>query len=226
MNISHQDELIEAFEDPSVPRYMFVRNPYSRLVSGFEDKVVGENQNVGLAKYRKGSPFFDFVDAMLHSNVENKHFKILSEQCGVDQDVRYDSYLRLEQTRCWYSDFLATLGLQHLGSQGWRIVHKAKFLQGHNKLPALGAGDDCFYRAQGCTCSSMIRGCTGRASIASDRSTSALTTHFTPSLAAKVTRWAATDLAEFGYPVYKGGNAVAYQEQMSACLESRWNLER
>eukprot|EP00928_Gymnodinium_smaydae_P034831 TRINITY_DN2459_c0_g2_i1.p1 TRINITY_DN2459_c0_g2~~TRINITY_DN2459_c0_g2_i1.p1 ORF type:complete len:396 (-),score=40.94 TRINITY_DN2459_c0_g2_i1:307-1395(-) len=216
MNISHQDELLQAFSDPSVPRYMFVRNPYSRLVSGFEDKVVDNNLTGGIAGYELGSPFSAFVDAMVPNSVENKHFKILSEQCGVDQDVHYDSYLKLEQTRCWYSNFVATLGLQRLSSQGWMVKHKAKFLKGHNKVPALGAGDDCFYRASGCTCSSMNRGCTGKASTPSDRSTSALSTHFPASVAAKVTSWAARDLAKFGYPAYDG-NAVAYQKQISAC---------
>eukprot|EP00928_Gymnodinium_smaydae_P057863 TRINITY_DN4108_c0_g1_i3.p1 TRINITY_DN4108_c0_g1~~TRINITY_DN4108_c0_g1_i3.p1 ORF type:complete len:404 (-),score=41.04 TRINITY_DN4108_c0_g1_i3:172-1320(-) len=217
MKIAHQEELIQAFADPSVPRYMFVRNPYSRLVSGFEDKIVGENQKGGLAGYKRGSPFSDFVDAMLPNSSENKHFKLLSEQCGVDRGVLYDSYLRLEQTRCWYSNFLATMGLQRFASHGWMIARKSKFLKTHNKLPALGAGDDCYYRAPGCTCSSMIHGCTGRASVASDRSTSALASHFTASLAAKVTRWAATDLAEFGYPAYEGASAVAYQERISTC---------
>eukprot|EP00928_Gymnodinium_smaydae_P057862 TRINITY_DN4108_c0_g1_i2.p1 TRINITY_DN4108_c0_g1~~TRINITY_DN4108_c0_g1_i2.p1 ORF type:complete len:405 (-),score=33.20 TRINITY_DN4108_c0_g1_i2:90-1241(-) len=218
MTISHQEELIQAFADPSVPRYMFVRNPYSRLVSGFEDKINTKHKlKVGVAGYKRGSPFSDFVDAMVHNDQENKHFKLLSEQCGVDQDVSYDSYLRLEQTRCWYSNFLATLGLHRLSSHGWTNAGTSQLPQRHNENPALGADDDCFYRAPGCSCRSMIHGCTGTASVASDRSTPALAAHFTASLAAKITRWAATDLVEFGYPAYEGGNAVAYQEQISMC---------
>eukprot|EP00873_Tetraselmis_striata_P029687 jgi/Tetstr1/449951/TSEL_037005.t1 len=150
-------------EDPARARFMFVRNPYSRLLSGFLDKAV---HPVGILnpanpKNRRsdtilghGGPYTDspaeflrFVETMNQMMARqpglpgmNGHFAPLTFRCGLNAGITYDFFLKVEETDTWYPDLVTLLGLADATAAGWE------------RKNSTGAGDGCFHKIPGMSC--------------------------------------------------------------------------
>lgn len=111
---------------------MWVRNPYTRLLSGFLEKLSGgkwHHRNV----VAHGGPyestpegFESFVERLVymrdHGIAVNNHFAPLAERCGIDSGMQYDLYLRVEEIDMWYAEVVDFLGLREAVKSGWGIA--------------------------------------------------------------------------------------------------------
>jgi hypothetical protein len=116
---------------------MWVRNPYSRLLSAFLDKGVntpGEKSWQDKVK-RLGGPYYDspqefhrflrnIVDVWEEGEALDYHFKPQSRLCGLPQGVRYDFYLKVEDMAVWFADLVSLLGLEDAVATGWGADYK------------------------------------------------------------------------------------------------------
>jgi hypothetical protein len=127
-----RDDIVEKVSDPSALRFMWVRNPYSRLLSGFLDKAVNAPEwwQIRFRIWEFGGPYGDspdeflrFVKTMLKMHSEGKHidphFSPQVEHCGLPQGMRYDFYLKVEEMEEWYADLIHILGMEKTVSSGW-----------------------------------------------------------------------------------------------------------
>lgn len=129
--MSHGD-LVADVSDPYILRFLWLRNPYSRLLSGFLDKGVispwGGIHNNHMADY--GAPyepsppeFLRFVKALTTMRADGAqmdyHFVPQAEQCGLSHGMQYDFHLKVENIHVWYPDLISVLGLEDVVSSGW-----------------------------------------------------------------------------------------------------------
>ena len=217
------DECDKYSEDVAVPRFMMVRNPYSRLLSGFMDKCVGQPERA-LALLPSGfagdvcasisdpvRAFPAFVAAVIDEDPGrlNGHFSLLSEHCHVD--AGYDYYLPTEQMVHWYEPFVAALDLGETVRTGWNVSTK----WWHND------GSECFYHPPGLGCDGAPLSTAGAGPLAmgsfhATGSDARLGEFYTPELARAVSEWAKADLEEFGYPAWDGVDGAGYLRRISA----------
>eukprot|EP00951_Prasinocladus_malaysianus_P043351 scaffold539968_cov53-Prasinocladus_malaysianus.AAC.1 len=96
---------------------MIVRDPYSRLLSGFLDKACyptpgswTENMNSEYGGPYQETPeeFGRFVSHLVSKRVRGElidpHFSPLFDHCGLSTGMRYDLYLKAEEMDEWYAD--------------------------------------------------------------------------------------------------------------------------
>merc|ERR1719181_322973 len=211
-------------KDVAVPRFMMVRNPYSRLLSGFMDKCVGtasDKLHVGLlpsgfAGHVCASiddpvrAFPAFVAAVIDEDPDrlNGHFSLLSEHCHVD--AGYDYYLPTEQTVHWYEPFVAALDLGEAVRTGWDL--STQWWRND--------GSKCFYHPPGLRCDGAPLGTVRAGALSGDSfhatgSDARLGEFYTPELARAVSEWAKADLEEFGYPAWDGVDGAGYLRRIS-----------
>lgn len=156
--------------------FIFVRNPYVRLLSGFLHVVtkvirskrcfvvcgdafsvcpLPDNDSSEVQQQVLGSPraFAAFVRD-LHSfhaagmmGRADIHIKPLSLQCGLQHGLRYSFILKLEEEHQWYPELVKFLGMEELVASGWAKFN-APEEEFHRDL-------DCFYRPTWMTCSEM-----------------------------------------------------------------------
>jgi hypothetical protein len=148
--------LSSAIAQAHLPRFMIVRNPYVRLLSGFLDKIVKEKRyRMGPPDYKPYESFDVFVDRLIYHqkyNVKdedfNNHFRLMSGNCLVHANMTYDYYLPLEQMQYWYEPLMQALDLIPMVQQGWNVTTTQFF--GSPDTP-------CFYKAPNRTCDDMFR---------------------------------------------------------------------
>lgn len=139
-------EIFEAaVKNKTIPRIMLVRNPYSRLLSGFLDKVNVTNANqrrmffkgfkdksgafATFAKYVRGVHERDIEPTNRKAPFLNDHYMLQSDKCFIPSGIRYDYVLKVEHTAIWYPFLINLLGLQKAASTGWNFTnswHKTK----------------------------------------------------------------------------------------------------
>ena len=193
-------------------RFMVVRNPYSRLLSGYLDKCILQGNlcpvDVSLARKNPVSGFAQLVAHIRSGANLNSHFTLLTQHCGIQDG--YDYYLPTEQMDLWYSPFSNLTGLTQALRFGWNMT--THWWSGKS---------ECFYQVRGHDCdghsSDGVLGGVGHSFHASSAD-SQLDVFFNPSLARAVTNWAEPDLAEFGYRPWGGVNGLAYLRSISARL--------
>ena len=130
-----REAIVARISDPENLRFMWLRNPYSRLLSGFLDKGVGgnvnENYNIRMDNY--GAPFeptpgefLRFIKALLSMRADgahiDEHFRPQAEQCGLQHGMQYDFHLKVEDIHVWYPDLIALFGLEDTVSSGWSFL--------------------------------------------------------------------------------------------------------
>jgi len=133
-------EIFEAaVKNKSIPRIMLVRNPYSRLLSGFLDKVNVTNA-VQRRLFFKGfkdksgayASFVKYVRGVHERDIEptnrkapflNDHYMLQSDKCFIPGGMRYDYILKVEHTAIWYPFLINLLGLQKVASSGWNFTN-------------------------------------------------------------------------------------------------------
>ena len=112
--------------DSTIPRFMFVRNPFSRVISGWTDKTDQDYY----ATFNRSMGFEKFVYHLrdnrfsLHREV-NDHFYPLVNKCLQFGGITYDYFLKVEQMDYWYGPFIRKLKLEGVVSSGWEEYHAA-----------------------------------------------------------------------------------------------------
>eukprot|EP00729_Bicosta_minor_P005263 gene5263-17584_t len=148
----------EVLKSPDVPRFMFVRNPYARLLSGFVDKIEHAKNGEKLSFMSphdqfKADGFPDFVGAVASlGNAQyqlDEHFTPLSVHCGMQSGTEWDYYLPVEDMDEWYEPFVQALGIVEDVSTGWTNVSTEWFQN--------PAHSPCFFVTSGCnSCREMF----------------------------------------------------------------------
>eukprot|EP00316_Scyphosphaera_apsteinii_P004972 CAMPEP_0119312562 /NCGR_PEP_ID=MMETSP1333-20130426/26884_1 /TAXON_ID=418940 /ORGANISM="Scyphosphaera apsteinii, Strain RCC1455" /LENGTH=266 /DNA_ID=CAMNT_0007317203 /DNA_START=199 /DNA_END=999 /DNA_ORIENTATION=- len=198
----------------NIPRFMVVRNPYSRLLSGYLDKCILKSEsgpcpmNVSHARKNPVSGFAELVARVQSKAKLNAHFSLLTHHCGIQ--AGYDYYLRVEQIDQWYSPFVNVTGLARAVRFDW------------NKTTHWWIGkSQCFHQVVGQDCDGQSLNVSdsfntgGGHSFHATSSNSRLDEFYNVSLAWAVTEWARPDLVEFGYPLWGGVNGDAYLRNIS-----------
>lgn len=205
----------QAASDPNVARFMFVRNPYSRLLSGFREKVeTRQVKSMYPRGYDDSTGFPGFVDALVENGLRvNNHFTPLSTACGLPQKFHYDYYLKVEHLDLWYEPFVDYLGLKESVSSGWNITTKWFSNPYHH---------DCFFSKAGCTCENMFTekcprptGYDSSAKLpftfhATHSKADILNQYYTEDTTEKVTQYYGSDFKEFQYGQWTGKNDSIY----------------
>jgi hypothetical protein len=109
-----------------VKQLLLVRNPHTRLLSGYLDQVVGKRAAgrfpAGYDPFVWGSALpaggFDaFVRAVVGAKELEDHFKLQCEQCGIHVGMEY-RYLKVEDMNEWYDEIICMLSLQDAAGSG------------------------------------------------------------------------------------------------------------
>mmetsp|Transcript_7201 Transcript_7201/g.12132 ORF Transcript_7201/g.12132 Transcript_7201/m.12132 type:complete len:283 (+) Transcript_7201:182-1030(+) len=221
------DEFAAAVAKSAAPRFMLVRNPYSRFLSAYLDKVRLQNKTaLWPRRFRDGldHSFAALINATCAPGVKDvdRHFLPLSRSClmskpGAAPSHPYDFFLKVEQIERWYLPFVRAIGLESTVKHGWN----ASTYWWHSQR-------DCFYAPAGVTCAVFhkldsataasaappAQGTSMPASFHATGADSQLNTYYTPKLAEAVTRCAENDLAIFGYPRWNGVDGLAYLRRL------------
>lgn len=141
---SHEQHINDVSNDSAI-RMMWIRNPYSRILSAFLDKMHEPHGQQAkrwkrIVKYHGGpyestpEGFERFVERLLYmrdNNIEvNPHFTPMAEHCGIDKGMQYDLYLQVEKINEWYAEVIDLLGLSEFVKSGWSSLQV-------NDMPAL-----------------------------------------------------------------------------------------
>lgn len=212
-------QISTALADAKVPRIRIVRNPYSRLLSGYIDKFEKEKMKAVGFDPNSENGFFNFLKALTdprrNSPVRNNiHFALQSKICSANY-LRYDYYLPVEQIDDWYTPLVEGIGLQNTVSSGWNL--NPNYYKDKDKMKStrlyFHSKSNCFYTSARVPC-------------AADRNVSSLnneadptvveTFHATgsdklwkkyynnPEVIQLATNYARKDLDMFGYPEWDG----------------------
>ena len=169
-----------ALKDSSIPRIMLVRNPYSRILSGYLDKVDAANFTANPLQRRQffkgfksksgGFPAFakyvkEVHERDIHPNNTkraflNDHYALQSDKCFIPQGMRFDYYLKIEHISLWYPFLISLLGLQKAASSGWNFTTswRPAAINNSNKNASdlhrvlSPSPQSCFYTAPGQSC--------------------------------------------------------------------------
>eukprot|EP00511_Aplanochytrium_stocchinoi_P013045 CAMPEP_0204891496 /NCGR_PEP_ID=MMETSP1349-20130617/27376_1 /ASSEMBLY_ACC=CAM_ASM_000710 /TAXON_ID=215587 /ORGANISM="Aplanochytrium stocchinoi, Strain GSBS06" /LENGTH=248 /DNA_ID=CAMNT_0052056903 /DNA_START=228 /DNA_END=974 /DNA_ORIENTATION=+ len=145
------EEFHNALMNSTIKRFMFVRNPYSRLLSAYLDKVILQHKRgVYPHRFKESSGFPGFLHALRNENRRGVFTRFtyapLSKLCEIPKGMKYDYYLKIEQMKYWYKPFINHLDMQAAVSLGWNVT--TKWFHGGNQ--------SCFYASPGQTCASMF----------------------------------------------------------------------
>ena len=97
----------------STRRFMIVRAPHARLLSGYLDKVVPQ-----LRDHPEVDGFGGFVRAIVADPHPDGHFELQSQKCGLPEGIQYE-YLRLEEEAEWYPRLACELRIEAALTRGW-----------------------------------------------------------------------------------------------------------
>ena len=81
---------LRRLKDPTVPRYMIVRHPHARLLSGYLGKVLRKpTPAIWPSGYKASSGFAGFVLAVTSARVLDGHFTLMAHHCGISTGMSY-----------------------------------------------------------------------------------------------------------------------------------------
>lgn len=141
-NLDSREKVLAKVHDPGSMRFMWLRNPYSRLLSAFLEKICsGKWRGVFGGPFSCTPPEFGRYIRALLSRADrgayiDPHFTLQVDHCGLGRGVEYDYYLKVEESNEWYPEFMALAGLAGAAKHGWG---------------RLGA-PDCFMELPGLSC--------------------------------------------------------------------------
>jgi len=222
-----------AKSNPPPPSIVFVRNPYTRFLSAYLDKVVGIR---GSSRVSFNGDFGAFVKLvcketlkrLLHPGSDgdksgpaaDEHFGAESGKCGLNMGFVYDLVLRVEEQPMWYETLVTMLGLKETVQMFDGTVPKDGMSLSHNKSL-------CFYKPPGLECADLFTTAepkvyqgestagdsskagedqVGHATDAADQ----LAEYYTPKIAHAVTALYIHDFYRFDYPTWDGKNGKTF----------------
>mmetsp|Transcript_26421 Transcript_26421/g.66426 ORF Transcript_26421/g.66426 Transcript_26421/m.66426 type:complete len:381 (+) Transcript_26421:414-1556(+) len=147
------EQLMDKMQDPATLRFMWVRNPYTRLVSAFLDKICGRPKR-WLARIKElgggklltcdAAGFLKLLQSLNSMADRGEHMKSLfalqKDRCGLPYGMQYDYFLKVEHEAEWYPEFVSMTGLADVARHGWA--------EGASKLGV----PECFMELPGLTC--------------------------------------------------------------------------
>ena len=94
LNVFHRGPTVlyglRRLKDPTVPRYMIVRHPHARLLSGYLGKVLKRpNPAIWPQGYNSSSGFAGFVQAVTRARTLDGHFTLMAHHCGISTGMSY-----------------------------------------------------------------------------------------------------------------------------------------
>lgn len=240
LRLPHFKEFYSAINDTSVPRFLLVRNPYTRALSGYLDKVASAPLNVSCpysAGFNRSLGFEEFTTYLRTTyNTRgrvNDHFMPITSKCYHRGGMSFDFNLKVEHMAHWYEPFVRYLSLQSEVSSGWNFSsawHRSN--------------ESCFYSAPGKTCDQMFSSSNSvgysaassspgggspvaasedpvSAALRRGRSThdqhaeAKLQQYYSPHSATEISKFAHLDFSRFRYPLWDGVNPAAYLRNVS-----------
>lgn len=101
--------------DPGMTIMLIVRNPYSRLLSGWLDKRK-------FPQFNLPQKFADFVWYVSNTSDMklNEHFKPMASFCGVREGMLFTDILKLEEVDVWGPEIVRRLNLTDAVKSGWK----------------------------------------------------------------------------------------------------------
>lgn len=161
-----REKIVAKILEPSSLRFMWVRNPYVRVLSGFLDKICSQREwmlrSKMWAEYRlwlgngtefscTPEDFYRYVNALVaarDAGVEiNPHLDVQANLCGLLQGVQYDFYLKVEEEDIWYPEFISLAGLEDAARNNWSFETN---IRAHTTMKH--DVPDCFLELPGMTC--------------------------------------------------------------------------
>ena len=200
---------MKSAQDKDISRYMFVRNPYSRILSAYLDKVVEYHGKMKIHHpiFNSSLTFLNFLQNLQKTPTEqwNDHLTPLSSKCFLDKtNVSYTHYLKVEQIDQWYPDVIRRLRLED-AVMGWNFSQHSIVTHG------------CFYEVIKGNCSATAKIVSGSlknvnaSKLPTQRTADKLLgRYFGPQEAQLATQMYHRDLKEFQYPLWDGKNAMSY----------------
>lgn len=204
LNTYTQPNIDAMLRDDWMPRIAIVRNPYARVLSAYQNKIVTDSKRWRYHKHlglRSAEPTFEeFVKALqrwqrshaaglrVQSGLDH-HFALQSSMCGFSMDtsteMSYDYVLKVEETNTWYTALIQKLNLTQHVESGW-------------------PGKRCFFSAPDAECDGQRMDDTGSfSSLSWDHhgtgAAASLAEMYSPETARIVSDLYAVDIAAFGY---------------------------
>mmetsp|Transcript_42212 Transcript_42212/g.109474 ORF Transcript_42212/g.109474 Transcript_42212/m.109474 type:complete len:395 (+) Transcript_42212:98-1282(+) len=142
------DKLVAKMRDPATLRFIWVRNPYTRLLSAFLDKICGEHvKRFAGTVYPQTCDAAGFLNLLRVLNsmadrgeVVHRLFALQKYKCGLPAGMQYDYFLKVECEAEWYAEFVSITGLADTARHGWAGGASAE------EVP------DCFMELPGLSC--------------------------------------------------------------------------
>eukprot|EP01023_Acetabularia_acetabulum_P030321 TRINITY_DN2853_c0_g5_i1.p1 TRINITY_DN2853_c0_g5~~TRINITY_DN2853_c0_g5_i1.p1 ORF type:complete len:364 (+),score=31.41 TRINITY_DN2853_c0_g5_i1:105-1094(+) len=131
------EKLHDLLFERNIPRYLFVRDPYVRAISMYNDKIARQHKdqamylnNIGLNSSDTNVSFSQFVETLyLHpsqklnninkENPLNLHFVSQSELCGLNLGLKYNYVFKQEDVNFWFDCFVKQINFAEEVMHGW-----------------------------------------------------------------------------------------------------------
>eukprot|EP00873_Tetraselmis_striata_P035729 jgi/Tetstr1/455993/TSEL_042771.t1 len=223
-----KEQAFDAVADRATIHMMWVRNPYARLLSAFLDKVLGKFRDLPITA-ALGGPFEDspsefarfvrgVLDARSRGVVQEVHWQLQTETCGLSEGVKYHFYLKEEEVNTWYVELMSLFGLDGDARPGphqeqnrcfYRVAGRscqetASLITHHMLNVTLGLPPD-LRRYSGAGAGEQLPEYMVQATTTHARNahTKLGTYYSTREVIADATEYLRNDLREFGYPVMR-----------------------
>ena len=175
---------------------ILVRNPYTRFISWYEDKVV--RQRIIKDIYSIEEAIFRLISGNL---TDVHHTRPQSAYCGQLRGLTYGAIYKVENISSWYPSFIKQFNLYNFVETGWE----------HCAHSFVRKRTSCFFSPESHSCESyfsqdypVVHGKDGPCQYTSHSTCSRTPFKLTPSQAQAITRFYKDDFIRFGYPSWDG----------------------
>eukprot|EP01025_Chloroclados_australasicus_P057020 TRINITY_DN7099_c0_g3_i2.p1 TRINITY_DN7099_c0_g3~~TRINITY_DN7099_c0_g3_i2.p1 ORF type:complete len:331 (+),score=22.13 TRINITY_DN7099_c0_g3_i2:354-1346(+) len=146
LNFMNMQQVTEILENKSLPKIVFVRNPFIRAISMYQDKIrhkERQQQMLGMDP-TKGISFQAFIE-QLYYRLNNKvakydyvdhHYIPQYQFCKYDVGMSYNYVLKIEEMDDWFDCFVDLVNIRNDVMHGWPD-HDSCFLS-TSKTPCHG----------------------------------------------------------------------------------------